>query len=311
MKKVSIIGSGNVGVNSAFFIAEMAAANVTLVDIKEGISEGKALDIMEAAPIRSYRTKIEGSSTIASISGSHAVVLAAGMIRTPGHDRGEHFRENAGIVRELCGHIVELAPEALVVVATEPVDAMVKVILDETGLDRRRVMGVGGLLDCTRMAHFVSDELGISPRDVTAMVIGSHTKSMVPVPEYTRVNGIPIGMLMDSQRVSKIIDDTRDAGSVIIDLAKRANAFYAPSSAIAQVVEAVCVDTHKVLSLSVMLEGEYGISGVALSVPCRIGAAGVEEILEVELEEGVLRAFRESAEPVRSWFRVSGKGERP
>ncbi len=302
MKQVSIIGSGNVGVNSAFFIAEMAAAQVTLFDIKEGISEGKALDLMEAAPIRCYRTGIAGSSDIASIAGSHAVVIAAGLIRTPGHDRGEHFRENASIVGEICGRIVSLAPEAVVIVATEPVDAMVKVVLDATGFHRRRVMGIGGLLDCTRMAHFVSDELDVSPRDVSAMVMGSHTRLMVPVPEYTRVNGIPISQLMSGETVAKIVSATREAGSVILDLAQRANAYYAPSAAIAQVVEAVCVDTHKVLSLSVMLDGEYGVGQVPLSVPCRVGAEGVEEILEVELDEEVLEAFRDSAEPVRRWL---------
>ena len=201
MKKVGIIGSGNVGVNSAFFIAEMAAAQVTLFDVKEGISKGKALDLMEAAPIRSYRTGIEGSSDIASIAGSHAVVIAAGLIRTPGHDRGEHFRENAAIVGEICGRVVDLAPEAVVIVATEPVDAMVKVVLDATGFHRRRVMGIGGLLDCTRMAHFVSNELDVSPRDVSAMVIGSHTKSSWSRCPNTRAStASPSPMLMDSQR---------------------------------------------------------------------------------------------------------------
>jgi malate dehydrogenase len=302
MKKVSIIGSGNVGVNSAFFIAEMGAAHVILLDIQKGISIGKSLDLMEAAPIRRYRTKIEGAEDIGALAGSSVVVIAAGRIRTPGHDRGEHFQENSAVVRELAGSIAQLAPGGTVIVATEPVDALVKVFLEESGFDRMRVLGIGGILDCTRMAHFVADELDISPRDVTALVIGSHTRSMVPVPEYTRVNGIPIAMLMSPDKVEKIVEDTRLAGSVIIDLAKRSNAYYAPSAAIAEVVEAVCMDTGKVLSLSVMLEGEYGASGVALSVPCRVGAGGVEEILEVELDGKVRGDFLDSAEPVRSWF---------
>jgi malate dehydrogenase len=301
MKKVSIIGSGNVGVNSAFFIAEMAAANVTLIDIQEGISEGKALDLMEAAPIRNYRTSIAGSSDIADMAGSHAVVIAAGLIREPGSDRGLRFKENAVIVKDICASITELAPQALVIVATEPVDAMVRVVLETTGFERSRVMGIGGILDCTRMAHFAAAELRISPRDVTAMVIGSHTRFMVPVPEYTRVNGIPLAKLLEQDRIDRIVDDTRNAGSVIIELAKRANAYYAPSAAIAQVVEAVSIDTHKVLSLSVMLDGEYGMHDVALSVPCRIGSAGVEEILEIDLDDDTFKAFRDSAEPVLSW----------
>jgi malate dehydrogenase len=178
---------------------------------------------------------------------------------------------------------------------------MVRVVLEATGFDRSRVMGVGGLLDCTRMAHFAAAELGISPRDVTAMVIGSHTRFMVPVPEYTRVNGIPLAKLLEQDRIDRIVEDTRNAGSVIIELAQRANAYYAPSAAIAQVVEAVSIDTHKVLSLSVMLDGEYGMRDVALSVPCRIGSAGVEEILQIDLDEDTLKAFRDSAEPVLGW----------
>jgi malate dehydrogenase len=302
MKKVSVIGSGNVGVNSAFFIAEMAAANVTLIDIQEGISTGKALDLMEAAPIRSYRTRIDGSDDLASISGSDIVVLAAGKVRTPGHDRAEHLEENAALVRELGRKITDLASESVVVIATEPVDAMVKIFTEETGFDRRKVIGIGGVLDCTRMAHFVAEELGVSPRDVTAMVIGSHTKRMVPVPEFTRVNGIPVGMLLDEGSVSRIVENTRLAGSIIVDLAKRSSAYYAPSAAIAQVVEAVALDTKKVLSVSVLLEGEYGVEGIALSIPCLVGKEGVEKIMDVEFGDAVSEQFLASAELVKSWF---------
>jgi len=305
-KKVTIVGSGNVGVNSAFFIAETAAADVTLVDIEEGISEGKALDLMEAAPIRNYRTLIAGTSDLGVLAGSQVVVLAAGKIRTPGHDRGVHYRENAEIVTQLGIRIGKEAPEAVVIVATEPVDAMVHVALEATSFDRARVLGLGGLLDSTRMAHFVADELGVSPRDVSAMVLGSHTKKMVAVPEYTRVSGIPIGMLMDGETVSRIVEETRNAGSVILDLAKRASAYYAPGAAIARVVEAVCIDTGEMMPLSVMLDGEYGVSGVPLSVPCRVGADGAGKIYEVELGEDILRAFRESAEPVRQWTEPKG-----
>ena len=302
MKKVSIIGSGNVGVNSAFFIAEQAAAHVTLVDIQEGISEGKALDLMEAAPIRGYRTHIKGASDINAIEGSDVVVIAAGLIRTPGHDRGEHFKENADIVKQLCADIVRLAPDAIVLVATEPVDAMVQVVIEATGFKRTRVMGIGGLLDSTRMAHFVADEMGVSARDVTAMVIGSHTNKMVPLHEFTRINGIPIAQLVGQEMVERIVEETREAGEIITDLAKRSTAYYAPSAAITKAVEAICIDTHSVLPMSVMLEGEYGVEGVALSVPCKVGANGVEEILDVQLAEDHLEAFRASAEPVRSYF---------
>ncbi|MCP4549917.1 MAG: malate dehydrogenase [bacterium] len=302
MQKVSIIGSGNVGVNSAFFIAEMAAAHIMLIDIKEGMSHGKALDLMEAAPIRQYRTKIEGSHDIKDIKDSDVVVITAGLIRAPGRDRGEHFQKNVDIIKGLCKSIVELAPNSTIIVATEPVDAMVMVICRETGFDRKRVMGIGGLLDSTRMAHFVAEKLNVSPRDITALVIGSHTRLMLPLPFYSRINGIEAGMLLSAEDIEEVVTNTRDAGSVIVDLAKRSNAYYAPSAAIAQVVEAICIDTKKVLSMSIMLAGEYGLEDVALSVPCKVGANGIEEIIELDLKNEDLQALAASAEPIRSYF---------
>jgi malate dehydrogenase len=302
MKKVSIIGSGNVGVNSAFFIAEMAAAHVMLIDIKDGISEGKALDLMEAAPIRRYRTQIQGSSSLDDLDNSDVVVLAAGQIRAPGRDRGEHFEGNSAIIREVGPRIAELAPDAKIVVATEPVDAIVKLVVEVTGFDRSRVMGIGGLLDSTRMAHFVGQELNVSSRDIVAMVLGSHTRLMLPLPFYTRVNGIQIDKLMSQDAIDEIVNKTREAGNVIVDLAKRASSYYAPSAAIAMVVEAICIDTKKVVPMSVLLDGEYGLSDVALSVPCKLGETGIEEIIQIELNEENLQALQASAEPIRSYF---------
>ncbi len=304
MKKVSIVGSGNVGVNSAFFIAETAAAHVTLVDIKEGISAGKALDLMEAAPIRRYRTKIDGSDDIAAIAGSDVVVIAAGLIRAPGRDRAEHFEENAETARQISASIVEHAPDAVVIVAIEPIDAMVKVVREATGFDRKRVIGVGGILDSTRMAHYVAEELGVSPRDVNAMVIGSHTNRMVPLPFYTRINGVEVGQLLDAEAVGRIVEETRKAGDIIVDLAKRANAFYAPSAAIAAIVEAICIDLGLIRSVSVNLEGEYGLEDVAVSVPCKLGEGGVQEIVELALNEETRQALAVSAEPVRALFQA-------
>lgn len=302
MKKVSIVGSGNVGVNSAFYIAESAAANVVLVDVQEGISAGKALDLMEAAPIRRYRTMIEGRDDIAAIAGSDVVVLAAGLIRAPGRDRSEHFQENAATARAISADIARHAPDAAVIVATEPVDAMVQVVVEATGFDRLRVMGVGGILDSMRMASFIADALSVSPRDINTLVIGSHTSRMVPLPFYARVNGVEIGQLMDAQTVGRIVDDTRRAGDVIVDLAKRANAYYAPSAAIATLAEAICLDLHLVRSVSVLLKGEYGIEDVALSVPCKLGAGGVQQIITLDLNEEDRQAFAASAGPVRALF---------
>lgn len=299
MKKVSIIGSGNVGANAAFFVAEMAAAHVTLIDIEKGRAAGKALDMMEAAPIRRYRTTIQGSDDIEAVEGSDIVVISAGVVRQPGKDRPEYFKENAEIVAGLIDPIAKLAPDAKVIIAPEPVDAIVKFFVDRSGFDRMRVMGIGGILDGTRMASFIADELDISPLDVNAMVIGSHTKKMVPLPHYSRVSGIEIASLLNDAAIERIVHGTRQAGNLIVDLAKRSNAFYAPSSAIAQVIEAIAIDTHKILSVSVLLEGEYGVEGVALSVPCKIGENGVEEIIELKLPKSILENFRASAEPIR------------
>ncbi len=300
MKKVTIIGSGNVGVNSAFFIAENASANVMLIDIKAGMSTGKALDLMEAAPIRRYRTKIEGSDDIAAMAGSEVVVLAAGLVRSPGSTRYEHFEKNAGITREICREIIKYAPESKVVVATEPVDAMVKVVVEATGFPRERVMGIGGILDSTRMKFFIAEALNVSSREVTATVVGSHTSKMVPLPFYSRVNGIEITQLMEKDAITQVIEQTRDAGSIIVELSKHSNAYYAPSSAIAMVVEAICIDTNRVCPLSVLLEGEYGVNGVALSVPCKLGINGIEQIIELDLDLETLQAFQDSAEPIRN-----------
>jgi malate dehydrogenase len=277
----------------------MAAAHVNLVDIEEGRATGKALDLMEAAPIRRYRTFMEGNDDIASIAGSDIVVLAAGEIRRPGQDRTAHFEDNKIIIEQNCAAIVEHCPGAIVVVATEPVDAMVKLVVHCTGSPRERVMGIGGILDSTRMASFVAERLDISPRDVNALVIGSHTQKMVPLRHYTRVSGIELSTLMDEVSLGKVIVDTREAGSVIVDLAKQSSAFYAPSSAIAQVVEAVAIDTKKILPLSVLLQGEYGMEDVALSVPCKVGISGIEQIIELDLNEETRLAFQVSAEPIR------------
>jgi len=298
MKKVTIVGSGNVGVNSAFFIAENAAANIMLIDIKDGISQGKALDLMEAAPIRRYRTKIEGSNEFSDMINSDVVVLAAGLIRGPGKDRYEHFEKNAEIARDICGHIKKYAPDAKIIVATEPVDAMVKVVTEATSFPRNRILGIGGILDSTRMKYFIAEALNVSSREVTALVLGSHTSRMVPLPFYSRVNGIEITQLLSSDKIADICQQTKDAGSIIIELSKRSNAYYAPSAAIAQVVEAICIDTKHVCPISILLDGEYGIKDIAVSVPCKVGASGVEKIIELNLDPGTLKSLQESAEHI-------------
>ncbi len=285
MKQVSIVGGGNVGTNTAFFVAENRAASVTLVDVREGITTGKALDLMEAAPIRGYDTRIQGSDRIQSIEGSDVVVIAAGRVRHPGEERTDLYRDNAPTVRGVCEEIRKLAPAAVVVNVVEPVDLLTLLAQETLGFDRLRVMGVGGLLSSTRIRYLVSHAFGVSPREVTALVIGPHRNSMVFLRDTIRISGVPARELMDPQTLDLLIEDARSAGDTILTMAQRSTAYYAPSAATAALVEAVVRDTHALLPVSIRCQGEYGVDGLAVGIPAMVGAGGVERVVQVELSE--------------------------
>jgi len=298
MSRVSIVGSGNVGANTAFFIAEEGVSDVLLFDAREGISTGKALDLMEAAPIRTYRTKIAGTDSFEDIRGSEVIVLSAGHVRKPGMRREELFEENATIIRELAARI-GTGTGSIVVMVTEPVDLLTALFVEESGMPRERVLGIGGLLDTTRLSYAVSRDLCISMENISALVIGPHTKDMIIPERYTNVSGVPILKLMPRDQFFSLKEETVHAGDFIIEMVKNSTAYYAPSSCIAELVRSVVLDADRMLPVSILLCGEYGIDGVAMSVPAVIGRRGVKNIYLPKLTADEERQLRKSAEQMR------------
>jgi malate dehydrogenase len=300
MKRISIIGSGNVGTNTAFFIAENRTADVTLVDIKDGVAAGKSLDLMEAGPVRGYASSIRGSSRIDDIAGSDVVVIAAGLVRKPGERREDLFRDNAPTVRAIAENIRRLAPGAVVINIVEPIDLLTLLIQETLGADRFKVMGVGGLLSSTRIRYLVSQALGVSPREITGLVIGPHHPSMVFLRDTIRVSGIPAETLLGEPRLRELIEDARGAGDTILQLAQRSTSYYAPSAAAATLADAIVCDTKALLPVSVRCEGEYGIRGLAIGVPALVGAQGVTRILQLELDSAERSAFDQAAAELKA-----------
>jgi len=299
MQRVGIIGSGNVGANSAFFIAENRAASVTLVDIKEGLSVGKALDIMQAGPIRRYDTDIRGENNIEGIRGSDIIVIAAGRVRAPNQSRDELYRDNSQLILQVCGDIKRLAPQAVVINVAEPVDMITLLAQKTLGFDRARVLGVGGLLSSTRLRYLISNHLGVSSREVTGMVIGPHRPSMVAVRDTIRVSGIPADKLLPSEKLDEILEEVRRAGDTILQMAQSSTSYYAPSAAVAALVEAIARDSKSILPVSIRLQGEYGLDNIAVSVPARIGKGGAEKIICIRMDSRELKKFMDAAEELR------------
>jgi malate dehydrogenase len=300
MGRVSIIGSGNVGANAAFFIAEKGVTDVLLIDVKQGLSRGKALDIMEAAPIRRYRNALKGSDSLTDISGSQMVVIAAGAIRSPGMRREDLYNENAPLIRALAQEVAKLAPDSVVLVATEPVDSLTALFTLHSAMPRTRVLGLGGVLDSMRMRALIAREMDVSMEIVSAMVIGRHSDDMVCLPRYSSVSGVPVTQLLPADRISVIVEETRSAGDLVVELAKRSSAYYAPSAAIAEIADAVHMNLSRILPLSLMLEGEYGVKDAALSVPVIIGEKGVSKILTPELTKEERDTLAQSARLISS-----------
>jgi malate dehydrogenase len=307
MKRVGIIGSGNVGANSAFFIAENRTASVTLVDIKEGLSIGKALDLSEAGPIRRYDTKIFGYNDIQKIRDSDIVVIAAGRVRGPDQSRDDLYRDNAQPTTQICREIKDLAPDAVVLNVVEPVDMITMLAQKALGFERTRVLGIGGLLSSTRLRFLVSHALGVSPREVTGMVIGPHRPSMVILRNTVRISGIPAEKLLSREQFDTIVGEVRIAGDTILQMAQRSTSYYAPSAAIAAIVEAIARDTKAIMPVSIRLEGEYGLTDIAVSVPAIIGERGVDRVVPVEMSSEETEEFLNAADEVRgSLKRVGG-----
>lgn len=310
MKKVSIIGSGNVGANSAFFIAENRSAAVTLVDVREGLPKGKALDLSEAGPIRRYDTTIHGAESIEEIRDSNIVIIAAGRVRNTSETRDDLYRDNGALMNEICKDIKRLTPEAVIINITEPVDRMTLLIQSLLGFDRRRVLGIGGLLSSTRLRFLISNALGVSAREVTGMVVGPHGPSMVILRDTVRVSGIPAEMLLPDKQFDTIINEVRSVGDTILHLAERSTAFYAPSAAVATLVEAVARDTGMILPVSFRLQGEYGLDDIAVSVPACIGADGVDHVVQIKMNASEEEEFQSAAAELRASIKIGEIGEK-
>ena len=293
-KTVAVIGAGNVGATCAFSLAEMKIGNVIMLDIFEGFAKGKALDMSQAGQILNYDGVITGTSSYEDIAGAEVVVVTSGFPRKPGMTREDLISKNASIITEVGAGIKKHAPDSIVIVVTNPLDLMTYHMWKATGFPSERVVGQAGILDSARMTHFVAKEVGVSNEDVQAMVLGGHGDTMVPLPRYTTVSGIPITQLLDEDTIRKIGDRTAGGGGEIVKLLEKGSAFYAPGNAAAIMAEAVIQDRKRLLPCSAYLTGEYGMNDVYIGVPVILGRDGVERIIELDLEKHELESLQRS-----------------
>jgi len=297
-RKVTVVGAGNVGATAAQEVARCDYAEVVLVDIKEGLPQGKALDIAEAGPVLGYEPTISGSNGYEATAGSDVVVITAGLPRKPGMSRDDLVTTNEEIVRGCALAAAEQSPDAILVVVSNPLDAMCHVARAATGWARERIFGMAGILDTARFSTFIALETGSSAKDVTAMVLGGHGDQMVPVVSATTVGGVPLTKLVAADRIEAMVERTRKGGGEIVELLGT-SAWYAPGAAVAEMVDAICLDQKRVLPCTVYLEGEYGIEGLYMGVPVKLGAGGVEAIVELDLSEDERAELDASSAAVR------------
>jgi malate dehydrogenase len=297
-RKITVVGAGNVGATCAQELARRDYAEVVLVDIKEGLPQGKALDIDQAAAVLGYEATVRGSNRYDETAGSDVVVITAGLPRSPGMSRDDLVTTNEGIVRSVTEQVRDGSPDAVLVVVSNPLDAMCHVAKDASGFAKERVVGMAGILDTARFSTFIAWQTGASVKDVTAMVLGGHGDQMVPVVSHTAVGGVPLEQLVEPERIEAMVERTRKGGGELVQLLGT-SAWYAPGAAAAQMVDSICLDQKRVLPCTAYLEGEYGIDGLYMGVPVKLGAAGIEEIVELELSDEEQRWLEGSAEAVR------------
>jgi malate dehydrogenase len=297
--KISVVGAGNVGATVAQLIAYKELADVVMVDIIEGLPQGKALDLFEAGPLEGYDSQITGANSYEPTAESHLVVITAGIARKPGMSREDLLATNANIVRAVTEQVVKYSPDAYLVVVSNPLDAMVYLVKHVSGLPKHRVVGMAGVLDSTRFRTFIAQELNVAVEDVQAFVLGGHGDSMVPLPRYSTVAGIPITHLLPKDKIDRLVQRTRDGGGEIVNLLKTGSAFYAPGSSVVQMVEAIVKDKKRVLPCAAYLEGEYGLKDLYFGVPVKLGAGGVEQIIQIDLAPEERAALDASAKEVQ------------
>ena len=298
-RKVTVIGAGNVGATVAQRVVETGLADVVLLDIVPGLPQGKALDLAEAAPILGYDVSVTGTNDYADTAGSAVIVVTSGLARQPGMSRDDLLAKNAQIVGGVVEQAAKVSPDAVIVVVTNPLDAMCHVALKASGFPPSRVIGMAGVLDSARFRTFVAMELGVSPANTSAFVLGGHGDTMVPVPSYCTVGGVPITQLLSQEQIERIVQRTRDGGAEIVALLKSGSAYYAPAASVYRMVEAILGDRQEILPCAAYLQGQYGIDGLFVGVPVRLGRRGVEQIMEIELTADERAALEASAAAVR------------
>jgi malate dehydrogenase len=298
---IAVVGAGNVGATAAQRLAEkQLARSVVMIDVIEGVPQGKALDQWQSGPIEGFDTRIVGSNSYEPDAGADLFVVTAGIARKPGMSRDDLVKTNAGIVRSVCREIARVAPQTILVVVSNPLDVMCYVAMRATGFPRERVVGMAGVLDTARYRMFLAEALNVSVEDIQAMVLGGHGDTMVPLISYTTVSGIPVSQLMDAGTLDSIVTRTRNGGAEIVAFLKTGSAYYAPSAAAVQMVEAIALDKRRILPCSAWLQGEFGLRDVFCGVPCKLGRGGLERILEITLSDAERTELHKSAEAVRA-----------
>ena len=303
-KKIAVIGAGNVGATTAQRLAERDYCDIVLVDIVDGLPQGKGLDMLEAGPVVGYDTNVIGSNGYEETSNSDLVIITSGVPRKPGMSRDDLLLTNKRIVQTVTEQAIAYSPDCMLLVVSNPLDAMVQLAYSVSGFPKHRVFGMAGVLDTARYRTFIAEELDVSVQDVQALVLGGHGDTMVPLPRYTTVAGVPVTQLMERGRLDAIIERTRRGGEEIVRFLKTGSAFYAPSAAIAEMVDAILLDKKRILPAAALLEGEYGIDGLFVGVPVKLGAGGVEQVIEIQLDDGEMRSLRRSADAVRELIKT-------
>jgi malate dehydrogenase len=298
-KKISVIGAGFVGSTCAHWAAAKELGDVVLLDVNEGAAKGKALDLFEASPVEQFDSMVKGSSNYADIAGSDVVIITAGIPRKPGMSRDDLLSTNAKIMKEVCKGVKQHAPNSVVIVVSNPLDAMSYVAKDVWGFPRNRVLGMAGVLDGARMRSFIAEELNVSVKDVQAFVLGGHGDTMVPMPRHCSVGGIPLQEILPKEKIDAIVTRTRNGGAEIVGLLKTGSAYYAPAASAVQMAEAIIKNQNRILPCAAMLEGEYGVKNLFIGVLCKLGGNGLEKVMEVKLNDDERKGLDNSIKAVQ------------
>ncbi|MGO9438952.1 MAG: malate dehydrogenase [Terriglobales bacterium] len=303
-KKITIVGSGNVGATAAHWMASKELGDVVLIDIIDGVPQGKGLDLLEAMPIEKRDSFVLGTQDYKDTANSDIVVITAGIPRKPGMSRDDLLNTNYKIMQDVVGKVVANSPNCILIVVSNPLDAMAQAAYKISGFSRNRVIGMAGVLDSARFRAFIAMELGVSVENVTAFVLGGHGDTMVPLPRYSTVAGVPITELMEKSTIERLVQRTRDGGAEIVKYLKTGSAYYAPSAAVTEMAEAILKDKKKILPCAAYLEGEYGIHGLFVGVPCKLGTRGIEDVWEIRLTDEEMAALKKSADSVKELVAV-------